>query len=279
MSPEQGSREVLKREHGVVEGLEGRLRELGERIQAGKPVSPDAVRFGLVLLDTYLDRVHARPFDVQLWVEAKAVAGRECRVPLVVARENHGEVRRSAQQILELVSRWADGSTDARDQVAKGLISLASVEEATNEVEECHPLAYLATDLPATTRNRAEGLFDDLANTKASLEADITRYLHDSRPGCEIGAEDRAGRGLVSLFASDESAKTSDATKAPLSSGIVASVFGRAPARSTPISSHGADRISESRTDSAPPSLAQVESLYSARKVRGKSHELRARRV
>jgi len=181
MNSEQDAFEILKREHKIVEDLLGRLRELGERMLTGERVSPGAVRLGVGLLDAYLHRVHMRQFDVELWPEAEAVAGPECVASLEFTRDSHAKVRRSARRLLELTSQWAKGDTAAQGKVARGLLDLAAVDEATNVFEEQHPFVCLESSMPRFTQARVGSLFAGHAGTKGALETNITRFLNASR--------------------------------------------------------------------------------------------------
>jgi hypothetical protein len=183
MTPESDTFGTLRREHEFVEDLLGRLVELGERIHDGERVSPGTVRLGVGLLDAYLHRVHAHQFDRDLWPAAKAVAGRECSVPLETVRANHARLRRSSQEILGLISRWMAGDLEAPRRVARRLIELAAADEAENVFEEQHPFACLETNLSRATQLRVGTLFTGHVRTKVALETNIARYLNFTRPG------------------------------------------------------------------------------------------------
>lgn len=169
--------EMLKREHRFVEGLLGRLLELSERMRAGERVSPGTVRLGVGLLDAYLHRVHMRQFDHDLWPYAQAAARPECGATLTLIRQNHDRLRRSAQQILTLTSRWAQGDTAAPAEIARGLMTLVASDYATNEFEERQPFSCLSTSLPRHARERIRAAFSGHAESKAAVEARIDRYL------------------------------------------------------------------------------------------------------
>jgi len=181
MSPQLTAFEMLRREHRVIENLLDRLRELGERMLTGERVSPGTVRLGVGLLDAYLHRVHMHQFDVELWPEARGIADPECTVSLGVTRDNHTMVRQSARRLIELTSRWANGDAYAQDQVARGLLDLAAMDEATNVFEERHPFVCLASAMPQATQAHVGRLFEEHAGTKVALEANITRFLRASQ--------------------------------------------------------------------------------------------------
>jgi hypothetical protein len=181
MIAESDALEMLRKEHRIVEDLLDRLRELGERMLTGERVSPGTVRLGVGLLDAYLHRVHMRQFDVELWPEAKAVAGPQCGRTLEYVRDHHVDVRRSARTLLELTSRWAGGEIVAQDRVARGLLDLAAGDAAINRFEEQHPFVCLATSLPGTARVQVGKVFIGHAGTKQALEANIIRFLNASR--------------------------------------------------------------------------------------------------
>jgi len=181
MTAEADALQMLREEHRIVEDLLDRLRELGERMLTGERVSPGTVRIGVGLLDAYLHRVHMRQFDVELWPRAKAVAGPECGGTLEYVRDHHAEVRRSARNLLELTSRWAEGDTAAQDRVARGLLDLAAGDAALNQFEEQHPFVCLESSLTRPTRVQVGKTFLGHAGTKGALEANIGRFLNASR--------------------------------------------------------------------------------------------------
>jgi hypothetical protein len=89
-----------------------------------------------------------RQFDVELWPEAKGVHDAGCEGTLEFVRDQHAEIRRSARNLLELTSRWAEGDYAAQDQVARGLLDLAVADASINRYEEQHPFACLGSSLP-----------------------------------------------------------------------------------------------------------------------------------
>lgn len=181
MSTRMYAMDTLRREHRVASGLLGRLKEIGERMRKGDPVSPRSVRFGVGLLDAYLHRVHARQFDVELWPEAFSAAGPDCRPLLGVIRFRHLEMRGSVREILALISRWARGDAGAREQIAEALIGLAASDSAANRFEEQYPFPCLVASLPEATRARLASQFAEHLGTKGALEVNISRFLETSR--------------------------------------------------------------------------------------------------
>lgn len=181
--------ESLEQEHRLVGHLLGRLEEIGERIARDERVSPGTVRLGVGLLDAYLHRVHARQFDVDLWPEAKRVAGRGCREPLETVWENHLRMRRAAQNLLELTGRWADGDAEAQAAVARALAHLAAFDAAANAFEEQHPFSCLRSTWSADTHARLSARLEQHRATKRAVERRIAAFLRaTAEEGSPLGA-------------------------------------------------------------------------------------------
>lgn len=169
--------EMLKREHRFVEELLGRLQELAERMRSGERVAPGTVRLGVGLLDAYLHRIHMRQFDHELWPIARGVTRPECGGTLAQIRGDHERLRGSAQEILELTSRWAMGDAGAEAEVAQRLAALVAFDGAINTLEERQPFTCLPTALPAGERERLGAAFAGHTGAKGAVEARISRYL------------------------------------------------------------------------------------------------------
>ena len=192
--------EMLVQEHREVDGLLGRLMELGERIRSGDRVSPGTVRLGVGLLDAYLHRVHARQFDVELWPEALAAAPASCQIPLERVQDVHATMRQSAREILELTTRWARGDASMQERVAQRLIDLVAIDVYANRFEERQPFPCLATVLSPTVRTRLSAQFVGHRGTKRVLETNIARFLEGSRPLLlEAGAMEMRRRSTATM--------------------------------------------------------------------------------
>ncbi len=181
MSKADEAMEELHREHEVAERLLERLVEIGERIRTGERVDPKAVRFGVGLLDAYLHRVHAYQEDRELLPEARQVAMPHCFAYLEGMGPLHEEMRRRARELLEMISRWASGDESSRSAIGDGLVNLASLDHDIAGGEGTHPLLCLEGALPEAASQRLSSRFSDHAGTRAALEANIQKFLLDTR--------------------------------------------------------------------------------------------------
>ena len=181
MSQPDGALEELHREHEVAERLLERLVEIGERIESGKQVDPKAVRFGVGLLDAYLHRVHAIQEDRELLPEARSVAMPQCFAYLEGMGPLHEEMRQRARELLDMISQWALGNESSRSAIADGLVDLASLDHDIAGDETTHPLMCLEGALPEAASRRLSSRFSDHAGTRAALEANIEKFLFDTR--------------------------------------------------------------------------------------------------
>ena len=198
MSHPDGALKELHREHEVAERLLERLAEIGERIKSGERVDPKAVRFGVGLLDAYLHRVHAFQEDRELLPEARYVAMPQCFAYLDGMAPLHEEMRRRARELLDMISRWASGDESSRSAIGDGLVDLASLDHDVAGEEATHPLMCLEGALPEAANQRLSSRFSDHAGTRAALEANIERFLSDTRAGgglaSSCGSARREGR-------------------------------------------------------------------------------------
>ena len=183
MTSSIGALDELSREHEVVQPLLERLVEVGERLRSGEPLEPRTVRTGVGLLEAYLHRVHANQLDHELVPAARAVAMPGCFDHLDRMGVNHQDMQRRAQQLLGRLRQWARGDDGLREEIARGLIELASEDHSAAEFEETYPLMCLQTVLPPETDRELAERFERHAGTRGALEANIARFLAATASG------------------------------------------------------------------------------------------------
>ena len=181
MASSIGALEELNREHAVIEPLLERLVEVGERIKIGGAVEPRTVLLGVGLLEAYLHRVHANQLDRELTPEARTVAMPGCFVHLDQMHTNHQAMRRHAQELLVEIRQWSAGDESRRTPVGDRLIDLASEDHSAANFEETYPLMCLETVLPEESDRQLAARFDRHAGTRGALEANVARFLADTR--------------------------------------------------------------------------------------------------
>lgn len=169
--------EELHHEHEVAGRLLERLMEIGERIKEGCWVDATTVRFGVGLLEAYLHRVHASQEDCELRTEVQRIPRGDCCEHVDLMRVSHEEMRRRAQELLELTRRWVSGDESCRSAVGDGLIELASKDHEVAEHEERHAFVCLKTALPEDANRRLSDRFANHACTRAALERNVERFL------------------------------------------------------------------------------------------------------
>ncbi len=82
-----------------------------------------------------------------------------------------------------MISRWAAGDESSRSAIGDGLIDLASLDHDVAGDEGTHPLMCLEGALPEAASQRLSSRFSDHAGTRVALEANIERFLSDTRAG------------------------------------------------------------------------------------------------